>query len=389
MRQDVAEGANILVVDDEPRGVELLARTLRKLGHVETATSGAEAWEIAQRVRIDLVVSDQRMPGMTGVELLNQIAERDEHVGRVILTGYADLDATVDAINLGRVHAYLRKPCPPEHLRVTVRSVLDHVRLAREHEVLIRDLRDKNTALESALRELRTAQEKIVHGERLSAIGRMAAMIVHDFRGPLSVIRSAGGDVSREAKELPEAELRELGDTVREEADRLNEMCAELLEVTRAGAGLAERVETDLDEVVEDAMAAVAEEAALAGVRVETDLASGAKLPLDERRMRRALLNLAYNAVEAMGDGGVLRIATARENGEARVVVADTGPGIPEEIRDRIFEPFVTSGKSRGSGLGLAVVKKVLEDHGGRIDVDKAEGGGTAFRLRLPLARGG
>jgi signal transduction histidine kinase len=94
------------------------------------------------------------------------------------------------------------------------------------------------------------------------------------------------------------------------------------------------------------------------------------------------------NALEAMPEGGVLRVATAREEASAVVSVADSGVGIPEEIRDRIFEPFVTARKKGGTGLGLAIVKKIVDDHGGTIEVTKPEGGGTTFSLRLPLAPG-
>jgi serine/threonine-protein kinase len=103
----------ILVVDDEPRGVELLERVLRPIGEVHRATSGEAARELIERMDFDAVITDQRMPGISGVDLLSVAAAKNEMTGRVLITGYSDLDATVDAINRGRVHAYLSKPCPP------------------------------------------------------------------------------------------------------------------------------------------------------------------------------------------------------------------------------------------------------------------------------------
>jgi signal transduction histidine kinase len=163
-------------------------------------------------------------------------------------------------------------------------------------------------------------------------------------------------------------------------------MCADLLDVTRASQAAAERVEEGLDAVVESALATILDEASRAGVELELDLASGARVLVDEDGLRRALRNLVQNALEAMPDGGALRVSTAREEGVALVQVADTGVGVPEEIRERIFEPFVTARKKGGTGLGLAIVKKVVDDHGGTIVATKPEGGGTAFVLRLPLA---
>src|SRR5262245_24794789 len=118
---------SILVVDDEPRALELVVRTLRKLGRVVTAPSGDAARAIFTDESFDLVISDQRMPGMSGVDLLGFVAERDESCGRILLTGYADLEATVEAINRGRVHAYLHKPCTADELRAAVQGVLSRV----------------------------------------------------------------------------------------------------------------------------------------------------------------------------------------------------------------------------------------------------------------------
>jgi signal transduction histidine kinase len=376
----------ILVVDDERRAVELLVRTLRGDGRVETAASGDEAWARLQREPCDLVISDQRMPGMTGVELFRLLAERDEHVGRVLLTGYTDLEATVDAINRGRVHAYLHKPCAPDDVRLTARGVLERMRLARDNARLASELAGKNAELERTLGSLREVQARARHAEQLAAIGRMIAMIAHDLRTPLSVIRAAGAELARGADGLAAAALRDLGGEVVSEADAMERMCGELLEVTRISEGGAHLAEADLDAVVAAAVAPLAELAAHAGVDVDMDLAAAVSLPLDADRLQRALRNLVRNACEAMPDGGLLRIVTRREGEAATLAVVDNGPGIPAEIADRLFEPFVTSGKRGGSGLGLAVVRKVVDDHGGSVTAGKAEGGGTAFRVRLPLA---
>jgi two-component system response regulator HupR/HoxA len=141
----VSKKHSILVVDDEPRSVELMVRMLRPLGRVETAGSAEEAWKRVQDGGIDLVVSDQRMPGMHGVDLLTRVAEHDETIGRVLLTGYTDLEAIVDAINLGRVHAYLRKPCDPDEALQRCESVLARVEHVRARERLIRSLEKRRS----------------------------------------------------------------------------------------------------------------------------------------------------------------------------------------------------------------------------------------------------
>jgi signal transduction histidine kinase len=376
---------SILVVDDERRAVELLARTLRSEGRVETAATGDDAWVRAQEASFDVVISDQRMPGMTGVELFRLVAERDEHVGRILLTGYTDLEASVDAINRGRVHAYLHKPCAPDDVRLTVRAVLDRVRLARENARLVGELSEKNRELERTFTSLHVAQRRVLNSERLAAIGRLIAVIAHDLRTPLSVVRAAGGELLRESAALGHAALGELGREVLAETDAMQRMCSELLEVTRVSEGSLRLVHSELDEVIAAAIAPLAPLAAHHGVVVDIDLASHAAMPLDADRLQRALRNLVQNACEAMPEGGRLYVESRREGDFATIRVIDNGPGIPEEIADRLFEPFATYGKRNGSGLGLAVVRKVLDDHGGTVAATKPEGGGAAFELRLPL----
>ena len=196
----------ILIVDDEPRAVELLVRTLRKEARIDTADSAMNAWEQCQQKDFDLVISDQRMPGMSGVDLLSRIAERDASVGRVLLTGYSDLEATIEAINHGHVHAYLHKPCSPQDLRVVTRGVLERVHLERENQRLLRVVTEQNDQLTETLESLRSAQDRIVMSERLAAIGRMIAMIVHDLRSPIALIRSGGEELASgaDAASLPD-----------------------------------------------------------------------------------------------------------------------------------------------------------------------------------------
>ena len=382
----------ILVVDDEPRAVELLVRTLRKEAKLDTAATANEAWEKYQVSDFDLVISDQRMPGgMSGIDLLSRIAEVDAHVGRILLTGYSDLEATVEAINRGRVHGYLHKPCSPEDLRLVTRGVLERIALERENERLLKVVIAQNDQMAETLQSLRAAQEKVVASERLATIGKMIAMIVHDLRSPITLIRAGGRDLVAGADEARLSELAERGREVVAETERMQRMCDDLLEVARASESSPRREEDELDGLIAAALAHIVQPASHQGVSVDFDLASHVELRLDSDAISRALRNLTNNALEAMPDGGILRVETRHEGQEAVVRVSDTGCGIPDEIIGSVFEPFVTSNKPGGSGLGLAIVRKLIQDHDGSISVDK-EGGsadgersGTTFVIRFPL----
>jgi len=238
--------------------------------------------------------------------------------------------------------------------------------------------------LAAAIADLEAAQQQLIESERLSAVGRMANMVIHDIKNPMQGIRmfaemAADTDLSAEDR-------REFSETMCREIDRLVGMCQEILDFARGTTRLAAG-EVTLDDFVIETVAALAVELEQHHVEVRTDLRHGGALRLDAGRMRRVLLNLCRNAIEAMPDGGALSLTTARtDGGGVRIQVADTGSGIPQEIRDSLFEPFVTHGKDHGTGLGLAIVKKAVEDHGGAVDVETADGEGTTFTLRLPAA---
>lgn len=361
----------LLVVDDEERAVELLVRTLRKKAQVVTAASGEEAWDRFQEGEFAMILSDQRMPGLTGVDLLSRVAEVDETVGRILLTGYSDLEATVEAINRGRVHAYLHKPCSPPDLIATFQGVLDRVTLARDNARLLACLQD--------------AEAEVHASERLAAIGKMTAMVTHDLRSPMTSLRGAQHRLEELAAESGLEGLVEVRDVIAAETDFMERMCNELLEVARLSEPSRPRRPAPLDEIVSLAIGPLLEPASHQGVDVELHLEADVELELDEDALRRALANLVQNALEAMPEGGSLRVETARDELAAWLRISDNGAGIPDEIAGRLFEPFVTSGKPGGTGLGLAIVHKVILDHGGSIEVAKPEGGGSAFTLRLPL----
>ncbi len=218
-------------------------------------------------------------------------------------------------------------------------------------------------------REVR--ERKLEHERRLASLGSMSAVLAHEIRNPLASLK---GNAQLLARSLPEAEkTRTRADRVVGEAVRLEKLVNDLLEFARTG-GLAR---TDLDP------AALAREIAAAhGARVvvETDRAP-ARVTLDAERMRQVLANLVENALQ-ISQGRVV-VAVSTHAGGLRYAVRDEGPGIPEEDLERIFEPFFTS-RTQGTGLGLAVARRVVELHGGKLTAANAPGGGAIFTIDLP-----
>jgi len=234
----------------------------------------------------------------------------------------------------------------------------------------------------TALRNIHLAQERI-HSERLSAIGRMIGTIVHDFRGPLTALRGYAGMVA--GLDLGNAERREYGRFMLEECDRLAHMVSELLEFTRGARPELAPQWVDLGEYLGSFAERLRRHYKDQGIVVELSSAHAREARVDRARLERALWNVATNACQAMPGGGVLSIRSANREGEAVIEVEDRGCGIPEAIRHRVFEPFFSYGKSEGIGLGMVTALKIVEEHGGEIEIESRPERGTLVRFLLPV----
>ncbi|NQW24220.1 MAG: GAF domain-containing protein [SAR202 cluster bacterium] len=231
--------------------------------------------------------------------------------------------------------------------------------------------------------------DQMVISEQLSAIGKMAASIVHDFKGPLAIIR---GFVEILADSNISAEKRtRFSNMVLDNVDRFLEMSQELLDYSRGSLNL-NRKPVRLGVWLGKVTDFVEESVGAANIRLHTEFNFIGLIEMDEARVRRVVQNLIGNAMDAMSDGGDLTIATDLKDGTCRLSVTDTGIGIPHSLRPKVFEPFVTEGKEHGNGLGLAIAKEIVEGHGGNLSfetrtADETEGlkPGTTFIIELPV----
>lgn len=230
---------------------------------------------------------------------------------------------------------------------------------------------------------LREAREELVRAERLSAVGRAASAIVHDFRQPVTVIRGYL-DLLEDSVD-DEAQRRKDVGVIRAEVTRMTEMMGEVLDFARGGEGSLltsiGSVPELLEEVAAGARAAVPDKE----VDVEVEHGYDGNWKMDFAKTRRALGNLATNAAEAVPAGGRVRLGSERTPRGLRLTVEDDGPGIPPEIRDTLFDPFVTRGKAEGTGLGLAIAKAFVERQGGTVRLDTSDRG-TRFTLEFPAS---
>lgn len=243
-------------------------------------------------------------------------------------------------------------------------------------------------SLKESYAELAQARAEMVHRERLAALGELAAIVAHEVRNPLGVIVNAAASLERM---VPRGDdTRMLFEIVGQESERLNQIVGDLIDFAKPRELSLQ--EEDVGAVIQEAIetaSRVPRPRGKAIVTFEKEVAPGLpQVPMDRRLVRQALVNVAVNAVQAMPRGGRVKVRAERdgdsERGFLRVDISDEGPGIPEETLARVFEPFFTT-KAKGTGLGLALVKRIVEEHRGKVEVRSEEGKGTTFTFRLPI----
>jgi signal transduction histidine kinase len=216
----------------------------------------------------------------------------------------------------------------------------------------------------------------------ISSIGLLSTSIVHDLRNPLGTI-FAGSELLIEL-DLAPVQVKRLAANIHRAAGRMRELLADLVDTTRGNRSTFEI--RKIRDVVAAASQAVLQATEKQSVRIFNDVPGGIEIPLLRSRMERVFLNLITNALEAMPKGGKIYIGARQTDNSVLIEVEDTGPGIPCGIRNRLFEPFVTAGKDHGLGLGLALSRQTVLDHGGDMWTEPASG--ARFVVRLPLERG-
>jgi signal transduction histidine kinase len=252
------------------------------------------------------------------------------------------------------------------------------IRMARLYE----ELQQRNRELQATLDELRATQDELIRAERLSVVGRMASSIIHDLKNPMTSIKGFAQLLGQD--ELSPEQRHYYSKTISRSVDRFVGMTQEILDYVRGDTSL-DLKRVPASELINDVCTFVEPDFLAKELRIQTDLAFTDSILVDRDKFQRVFLNIANNARDAMDSGGVLTITSQQVDDQVEFRLQDTGPGIPPEIMDRLFEPFVTHGKPSGTGLGLAIVKKVVEEHGGAVRVENHAGQGACFVITLPL----
>jgi signal transduction histidine kinase len=371
----------ILVIDDEVGPRESLRMLLKPDYQVRTADCVESGLKFLKEKRPDTIVMDIRMPGMSGIDGLRKIREIDPHLSVIMLTGFGALETAREALRLG-ANDYISKPFDAGEMREVIERNVERTRVHRTGEHAATEIKELNNRL---LKEL--AQK-----ERLASLGQASAEFVHDLGNPLTIV---WGYVQLLAKKLeasengaaPEnvASVRELN--IIEENVRL---CRELLTMWQSYGSVeaSPRKPISVSDIVRDVLKGVGPMATQGGVDLKSDVCQDpCTLQGDAVQIKRAIQNVVINALQASAEKkGPVTITCVQKDFYVDIVAEDAGAGITPEQMNKIFDPYFTTkqGKS-GTGLGLYITKKVVEDHNGSIKVDSMPGSGTIFTIRLPL----
>ncbi len=370
----------ILIIDDEIGPRESLRMLLKTDYQVFTADSVEAGLNLLKEKNPDTIVMDIRMPGITGIEGLRKIREIDPDVSVIMLTGFGALDTAKEALRLG-ANDYLSKPFDASEMRSVISRYVDRTRLQRQSLNAAAEIKELNNRL---LQEL--AQK-----ERLASLGQASAEFVHDLGNPLTIV---WGYVQMLAKRLEKSEggadkagspLNELN--IIEEKVRT---CRELLPMWSSyGSADSVRHKTiSVSSIVRDVISGADAVAEQSGVSLKANICDDpCTLFGDPLQIKRAMQNVIVNAVQACSDKhGTVTVTCTRKDFYVDLVVEDNGAGITPAQMQKIFEPYFTTKQTKsGTGLGLYITKKVVEDHHGSIKVDSTPDVGTTFVIRLPL----
>ncbi len=356
---------NILCVDDEPDILDSLERLFRKKYNVLKAKSGAEALKLLKENSISLIITDQRMPEMTGVKFLEKSIKINPNAVRILLTGYTDIDSVVDAINSAQIYRYVTKPWDSRELSLAVDRAIERFEMAQE-------IRVKNIALEKANQELQSLDK---------AKSNFMILINHELKTPLTTLISFL-DLLKDTK-LDEDQKKYI-DRIKKSTDRLERIILDVLELVSSETG---QTKVKLQKISDKKLVEKVVEKTAEQHPLDFQLAD-LNFKADPQLTENVMTRLIQNAIQHGADSKSIKIETKKIDNTFHFEIQNTGQ-ISKEIIEKILQPFATNEDimhhSKGIGLGLSICQSLLKLQGSELKI-KSSANKIICSFDFPLA---
>ena len=368
---EILKKQKVFIVDDNVINIKVLGETLRGRYDISFAKSGHEALTIIPQVIPDLILLDIMMPGIDGYEVCRQLkTERSTRdIPIIFITARDTEEDETKGFEFGAVD-YIKKPFKSE---IVLARVKTHLELKMHRDRLSEVITERTSQL--------------IHSERLATIGTLSSAVAHEIKNPLFYI---SGNTELIEEYINEGQFDKVHDKLSKISDgvrRINTLIEGLNSYSRREAGTL--LICSVREIVKDSIVILSHRFRHNNTHIlYEDIPDGLKVRCDFQKMSQVFVNLINNAIDAIGDDdGIVTINAEKDDGQIIVRFIDNGPGVPETDIKKIFAPYITSkDKEHGTGLGLFIVKRIVEDHGGTISLTSREGFGAEFTITLPAS---
>lgn len=392
----------ILYVDDEQENLTVFKYTFNKYYKVHTALSAKEGVEILRNNDIQIIITDQRMPEVTGIEFLESIITEFPDTIRIILTGFSDIEAVINAINKGKVYKYIKKPWDNNDFKITIDNALEAYNLKQDNKKLLLELQDANSKLkdinqelETNIEELKVAKNKAEESDKLKSA--FLANISHEIRTPLNAI--LGYTHLMTSRELPADQKTEFEGYISSGSKRLLNLIDDVITLSKIESEQIEitkntfRLNSFLKEFLDYCNIRINEcEKENINISLQTQESEDFKITTDGQKLKQIFKKLLDNALKFTNQGLITFGYEVQENeNQILFYIIDTGKGISIDKQNIIFEKFTKIDLDplklhEGTGLGLAISKSYVDLLGGSIWLESEPEEGTKFYFTLPMS---
>ncbi|HDD45140.1 MAG TPA: response regulator [Candidatus Desulfofervidus auxilii] len=374
----------LLLIDDEEPVREILSLSLRSDGYeVITAGDGEEGIRLFQQEKPPIVLTDIKMPGMDGIEVLKKIKQIDPETEVIIITGHGDMDLAIQSLKL-EASDFITKPIKDEALAIALKRAIKRREMRQKLNEYTTSLENK---VREAIEEIRIKEMQLFQSRKLAALGTLLAGVAHELNNPLSNIYTSC-QILLEEIESPDLDFKkQLLKQIEEQTNKARNIVRSLLEFSRQREFKKEIL--NLKEIMEETIGFVQGQIP-PKVEMIIEIPDDIEIYADKQHIEQAFLNIITNAIQAIPDKGTVSIKASvdKDKGVVNIEFKDTGVGIEPDILPRIFDPFFTTKEvGEGSGLGLFITHEIIERHQGHIAVESEVGKGTTFLIKMPLEK--